>query len=79
MKVINRNKMTAHTRGLKIETLPTDLFYIGYNPFVTGSHFIITLTSRRSFPTMGSEKPQVITASRFLTITAEKGSDNEVL
>ena len=28
---------------------------------------------------MGREKPQVITASRFLTITAEKGSDTEVL
>ena len=28
---------------------------------------------------MGSEEPQVITASRFLTITAEKGSDTEVL
>ena len=28
---------------------------------------------------MGSEKPQVITARRFLTITAEKGRDTEVL
>ena len=28
---------------------------------------------------MGSEEPQLITASRFLTITAEKGRDTEVL
>ena len=44
-----------------------------------GSHLIITLTLRRSCPAMGSEEPQVITANRFFTITAEKGSDTEVL
>ena len=39
---------------------------------------MLTFTLRRSSPAMGSEEPQLITANRFLTITAGKGRDREL-